>query len=190
MQWCQRDISTMNMCADVYLEPLHDTPFDIQQWNYMQRSKLLYYFWNNLTLISKLLCCVDTLYYKHCIIYYYNRLSFHFHFISPQNIFHGAMSLDQLYLARPLPSIANYRSPIKGLYICGSGSHPGLWMSIQKSFIFPFRFWRMLFIQPNLSHNCDILKRMPHFLLMNYPDCYLLDTWHPVCPPLHTVCLA
>ncbi|XP_072534087.1 pyridine nucleotide-disulfide oxidoreductase domain-containing protein 2 [Salminus brasiliensis] len=41
------------------------------------------------------------------------------------NIFHGAMSLDQLYLARPLPSIANYRSPIKGLYICGSGSHPG-----------------------------------------------------------------
>ncbi|XP_076831699.1 pyridine nucleotide-disulfide oxidoreductase domain-containing protein 2 isoform X2 [Brachyhypopomus gauderio] len=41
------------------------------------------------------------------------------------NIFHGAMSLDQLYLARPLPSIANYRSPIKRLYICGSGSHPG-----------------------------------------------------------------
>ncbi|XP_017579800.1 pyridine nucleotide-disulfide oxidoreductase domain-containing protein 2 [Pygocentrus nattereri] len=41
------------------------------------------------------------------------------------NIFHGAMSLDQLYLARPVPSIANYRSPIKGLYICGSGSHPG-----------------------------------------------------------------
>uniref|UniRef100_A0A8B9LEZ4 Pyridine nucleotide-disulfide oxidoreductase domain-containing protein 2 n=1 Tax=Astyanax mexicanus TaxID=7994 RepID=A0A8B9LEZ4_ASTMX len=41
------------------------------------------------------------------------------------NIFHGAMSLDQLYLARPLPSIANYRSPIKGLYMCGSGSHPG-----------------------------------------------------------------
>ncbi|XP_066535439.1 pyridine nucleotide-disulfide oxidoreductase domain-containing protein 2 [Hoplias malabaricus] len=41
------------------------------------------------------------------------------------NIFHGAMSLDQLYFARPLPSIAHYRSPIKGLYICGSGSHPG-----------------------------------------------------------------
>lgn len=41
------------------------------------------------------------------------------------NIFHGAMSLDQLYLARPLPSLSDYRSPIKGLYLCGSGSHPG-----------------------------------------------------------------
>lgn len=35
------------------------------------------------------------------------------------------MSLDQLYLARPLPSISDYRAPIKGLYLCGSGSHPG-----------------------------------------------------------------
>ncbi|KAL0964619.1 hypothetical protein UPYG_G00326530 [Umbra pygmaea] len=41
------------------------------------------------------------------------------------NIFHGAMSLDQLYLARPLPFMSDYRSPIKGLYLCGSGSHPG-----------------------------------------------------------------
>ncbi|XP_012687708.1 pyridine nucleotide-disulfide oxidoreductase domain-containing protein 2 [Clupea harengus] len=41
------------------------------------------------------------------------------------NIFHGAMSLDQLYLARPLPSMADYRSPISGLYLCGSGGHPG-----------------------------------------------------------------
>ncbi|KAK9541563.1 hypothetical protein VZT92_001596 [Zoarces viviparus] len=41
------------------------------------------------------------------------------------NIFHGSMSLDQLYLARPLPSLSNYRTPIKGLYLCGSGSHPG-----------------------------------------------------------------
>ncbi|XP_060781877.1 pyridine nucleotide-disulfide oxidoreductase domain-containing protein 2 [Neoarius graeffei] len=41
------------------------------------------------------------------------------------NIFHGTMSLDQLYLARPLPSIAHYRTPVKGLYLCGSGSHPG-----------------------------------------------------------------
>lgn len=36
------------------------------------------------------------------------------------------MPLDQLYLARPLPSLSNYRSPVKGLYLCGSGSHPGL----------------------------------------------------------------
>ncbi|XP_051507311.1 pyridine nucleotide-disulfide oxidoreductase domain-containing protein 2 [Myxocyprinus asiaticus] len=41
------------------------------------------------------------------------------------NIFHGSMSLDQLYLVRPLPSVADYRSPVKGLYLCGSGSHPG-----------------------------------------------------------------
>lgn len=43
-----------------------------------------------------------------------------------QNIFHGSMSLDQLYLTRPLPSLTDYRSPIKGLYLCGSGCHPGL----------------------------------------------------------------
>ncbi|XP_067858148.1 pyridine nucleotide-disulfide oxidoreductase domain-containing protein 2 [Heptranchias perlo] len=41
------------------------------------------------------------------------------------NIFHGAMSLDQLYMTRPLPSYSNYRSPVKGLYLCGSGAHPG-----------------------------------------------------------------
>ncbi|KAJ8013777.1 hypothetical protein DPEC_G00033310 [Dallia pectoralis] len=41
------------------------------------------------------------------------------------NIFHGAMSLDQLYLTRPLPFFSDYRSPIKGLYLCGSGGHPG-----------------------------------------------------------------
>lgn len=47
-------------------------------------------------------------------------------FLLWQNIFHGSMSLDQLYLARPLPSMSDYRSPVKGLYMCGSGSHPGL----------------------------------------------------------------
>lgn len=41
------------------------------------------------------------------------------------NIFHGSMSLDQLYLARPLPFLSDYRSPVKGLYLCGSGAHPG-----------------------------------------------------------------
>ncbi|XP_061492294.1 pyridine nucleotide-disulfide oxidoreductase domain-containing protein 2 isoform X2 [Rhineura floridana] len=41
------------------------------------------------------------------------------------NIFHGAMSLDQLYFARPVPSYSSYRSPIQGLYLCGSGAHPG-----------------------------------------------------------------
>uniref|UniRef100_A0A8D0E9C4 Pyridine nucleotide-disulfide oxidoreductase domain-containing protein 2 n=1 Tax=Salvator merianae TaxID=96440 RepID=A0A8D0E9C4_SALMN len=41
------------------------------------------------------------------------------------NIFHGAMSLDQLYFARPAPFYSSYRSPIQGLYLCGSGAHPG-----------------------------------------------------------------
>uniref|UniRef100_A0A8C3ULK3 Pyridine nucleotide-disulfide oxidoreductase domain-containing protein 2 n=1 Tax=Catharus ustulatus TaxID=91951 RepID=A0A8C3ULK3_CATUS len=41
------------------------------------------------------------------------------------NIFHGGMSLDQLYFARPAPSCSGYRSPVPGLYLCGSGAHPG-----------------------------------------------------------------
>uniref|UniRef100_A0A914XJX4 Amine oxidase domain-containing protein n=1 Tax=Plectus sambesii TaxID=2011161 RepID=A0A914XJX4_9BILA len=41
------------------------------------------------------------------------------------NIFHGSMSLDQLYWTRPVKNFANYRTPIKGLYLCGSGAHPG-----------------------------------------------------------------
>ncbi|KAM6089986.1 pyridine nucleotide-disulfide oxidoreductase domain-containing protein 2 isoform 2-T2 [Theristicus caerulescens] len=41
------------------------------------------------------------------------------------NIFHGGMSLDQLYFARPAPSYSGYRSPVPSLYLCGSGAHPG-----------------------------------------------------------------
>ncbi|KAM5272304.1 pyridine nucleotide-disulfide oxidoreductase domain-containing protein 2 [Ctenodactylus gundi] len=41
------------------------------------------------------------------------------------NIFHCAMSLDQLYFARPVPLHSGYRSPLRGLYLCGSGAHPG-----------------------------------------------------------------
>jgi phytoene dehydrogenase-like protein len=41
------------------------------------------------------------------------------------DIFHGRMSLDQLYSARPLLGYADYRGPIPGLYMCGSGTHPG-----------------------------------------------------------------
>ncbi|KAL8609410.1 Pyridine nucleotide-disulfide oxidoreductase domain-containing protein 2 [Nucella lapillus] len=41
------------------------------------------------------------------------------------NIFHGAMSLDQLYMSRPHPLMAGYRCPLPGLYLCGSGAHPG-----------------------------------------------------------------
>lgn len=41
------------------------------------------------------------------------------------DIFHGALSLDQLFSARPLLGNAHYRAPIPGLYMCGSGTHPG-----------------------------------------------------------------
>jgi phytoene dehydrogenase-like protein len=41
------------------------------------------------------------------------------------DIFHGALSLDQLFWARPALGYADYRSPLKGLYHCGSGAHPG-----------------------------------------------------------------
>ncbi len=41
------------------------------------------------------------------------------------DIFHGSLSLDQLYSARPALGHADYRSPISGLYMCGSSTHPG-----------------------------------------------------------------
>ncbi len=41
------------------------------------------------------------------------------------NIFHGEMSLEQLFFNRPLPGCADYRTPIGNLYLCGSGNHPG-----------------------------------------------------------------
>jgi phytoene dehydrogenase-like protein len=41
------------------------------------------------------------------------------------DIFHGALSLDQLFWARPALGYADYRGPLQGLYHCGSGAHPG-----------------------------------------------------------------
>lgn len=41
------------------------------------------------------------------------------------DIFHGALSLDQLFSARPMLGHADYRGPLAGLYMCGSGTHPG-----------------------------------------------------------------
>ncbi len=41
------------------------------------------------------------------------------------DIFHGALSLNQLFSARPMLGYAGYRGPLKGLYHCGSGAHPG-----------------------------------------------------------------
>jgi phytoene dehydrogenase-like protein len=41
------------------------------------------------------------------------------------DIFHGALQLDQLFSARPMLGHADYRGPLPGLYMCGSGTHPG-----------------------------------------------------------------
>jgi phytoene dehydrogenase-like protein len=41
------------------------------------------------------------------------------------DIFHGALALDQLFSARPMLGYGNYRGPLPGLYMCGSGTHPG-----------------------------------------------------------------
>ena len=41
------------------------------------------------------------------------------------NIFHGDLSLEQLFFMRPVPGWAGYRTPVDGLYLCGAGAHPG-----------------------------------------------------------------
>ena len=41
------------------------------------------------------------------------------------DIFHGQLGLDQLFATRPVMGHANYRMPVAGLYLCGSGAHPG-----------------------------------------------------------------
>lgn len=41
------------------------------------------------------------------------------------NIFHGEMSLDQMFVMRPVAGYAGYRTPVRNLYLCGSGAHPG-----------------------------------------------------------------
>jgi phytoene dehydrogenase-like protein len=41
------------------------------------------------------------------------------------NIFHGDLSLEQLFFMRPVPGWSQYRTPIEGLYLCGAGAHPG-----------------------------------------------------------------
>jgi phytoene dehydrogenase-like protein len=41
------------------------------------------------------------------------------------DIFHGALALDQMFSARPVLGHSDYRAPIPGLYMCGSGTHPG-----------------------------------------------------------------
>jgi len=41
------------------------------------------------------------------------------------DIFHGQLTLDQLFAARPVLGHGDYRGPLRGLYMCGAGTHPG-----------------------------------------------------------------
>ncbi len=41
------------------------------------------------------------------------------------NIFHGDLSLEQLFFLRPVSGWSRYRTPVEGLYLCGAGAHPG-----------------------------------------------------------------
>lgn len=41
------------------------------------------------------------------------------------NIFQGELTIDQLMFNRPFPGYSQYRGPVKGMYMCGSGTHPG-----------------------------------------------------------------
>ncbi len=45
--------------------------------------------------------------------------------LSEGNIFQGELTLQQMFFLRPVPAWAKYRTPIDGLYQCGSGTHPG-----------------------------------------------------------------
>jgi phytoene dehydrogenase-like protein len=41
------------------------------------------------------------------------------------DIHHGALTLDQIWSARPVLGHADYRTPVANLYLCGAGTHPG-----------------------------------------------------------------
>jgi phytoene dehydrogenase-like protein len=41
------------------------------------------------------------------------------------NIFQGSMALHQLFMFRPVPGFAGYRTPVRGLFLCGAATHPG-----------------------------------------------------------------
>ena len=64
------------------------------------------------------------------------------------DIFHGQLGLGQLFSARPVLGYGNYRMPVPGLYLCGSGAHPGggvtgvPGMNAAREIIADFKSWR------------------------------------------------
>jgi phytoene dehydrogenase-like protein len=45
--------------------------------------------------------------------------------LSEGNIFQGELTLEQLFFLRPAPGWAQYRTPVRNLYMCGAATHPG-----------------------------------------------------------------
>ena len=45
--------------------------------------------------------------------------------VAEESLYHGELTLDQILFMRPVPGWSRYRTPIEGLYLCGSGTHPG-----------------------------------------------------------------
>ena len=56
------------------------------------------------------------------------------HGITGGHIHHGELALDQLFTMRPLLGCARYRTPIRGLFLCGSGTHPGIGLTGASGF--------------------------------------------------------
>ncbi|HEX9341416.1 MAG TPA: NAD(P)/FAD-dependent oxidoreductase [Thermoplasmata archaeon] len=63
------------------------------------------------------------------------------------HIYHGEMTLNQSFVLRPVPGWSRYRTPIEGLYLCGSGAHPGGGITGA----------------PGLNASREILRDWPHF---------------------------
>ena len=55
----------------------------------------------------------------------YNRISAVKLFFAEGSIFQGELTFNQLFFNRPIPGYAQYRAPVRGMYMCGSSTHPG-----------------------------------------------------------------
>jgi len=47
------------------------------------------------------------------------------YYLTEGSIYHGQMGLDQMLVMRPIPEWSRYETPIRNLYLCGAGAHPG-----------------------------------------------------------------
>ena len=68
------------------------------------------------------------------------------------HIFHGELSLDQLFVTRPLLGWARYATPIGRLYLCGSGTHPGTGLNGRSGALAAKAILGSMKRQPRQSH--------------------------------------